>query len=303
MIMDTLLSLRVLAAVAEHKSFAFVAARLGLSPAMTSKHVQHIEARVGARLLNRNSRNVSLTEAGARYLMTVRPLLEGLEEAEAQLSETTLAAHGTLKVSMPVWMANPAFARMLAAYSGGNPNVVLDLDLSGRKINLVEEGVDLALRVATTLDESLIARKLTQVKFPLVASPAFLDRFGRPDTVDDLSDAPFLMYIQMAAGGHVRFGDGVDAFDIRFAPVLQSGNETLIHLAAREGMGFAFLPHWLTREDLANGHLESVLPGTNWPEVPLYAIYPDRSYLPAKVRSFLDFLAGPRGLDASYGPE
>lgn len=294
--MDTLLSLRVLAGVAEHKSFAFVADRLGLSPAMTSKHVQHIEARVGARLLNRNSRNVSLTEAGERYLATVRPLLEGLEEAEAQLSETTLSAQGTLKVSMPVWMATPSFARIIAAFHASNPRVVLDFDLSGRRINLVEEGFDLALRVAPTLDEGLIARRLSLVRFPLVASPAFLDVHGRPTKVDDLSGAPFLLYSEIGLSGRIRFGEGDQAFDFKSVPVLHSGNETLIHLAAREGMGFAFLPHWLATEDLEKGLLELVLPDMVWPEVPLYAIYPDRSYLPAKVRSFLDFLAGPQGL-------
>jgi DNA-binding transcriptional LysR family regulator len=265
---------------------------------MTSKHIQHIEARVGARLLNRNSRNVSLTEAGAIYLATVSPLLEGVDEVEAQLSETTLAAHGTLKVSMPVWMANSSFARIIAAYHRENPNVVLDFDLSGRQINLVEEGIDLALRVAITLDDGLIARKLDQVNFLLVASPEFLERFGQPATVDDLDGAPFLAYNQMAPRGRIRYGEGADALDIRIAPVLQSGNETLIHLGAREGMGFAFLPHWLATEDLDKGLLEAVMPEVNWPKVPLYAIYPDRSYLPAKVRSFLDYLAGTNGLEA-----
>lgn len=296
--MDTLLSLKVLLAVAEHKSFTFVANRFGLSAAMTSKHVQHVEARVGARLLNRNSRNVSVTEAGERYLAAVRPLLEGLEDAEAQLSETALAPQGTLKVSMPVWMANPTFARLTAAYHELYPQVVLDFDLSGRKINLIEEGVDLALRVSRTLDDGLIAKKLTMVKFHCVASPKFLDSYGRPSSVKDLTNAPFLLYTQAMSSGHIRFGEGSDAFDIRYKPVLQSGNETLIHLAAREGAGFTFLPHWLASDDLKNGLLEIVLPDLLRPKAPLYAIYSDRSYLPAKVRSFLDFLAGPNGLAA-----
>jgi len=294
--MDTLLSLKVLAAVAEHKSFTYVADRLNLSPAMTSKHVKHIESRVGARLLNRNSRNVSLTEAGERYLLSVRPLLEGLDEAEKQLSETTLAAHGTLKVSMPVWMANSSFASVIVEYHKENPKVILDLDLSGRNINLVEEGIDLALRVSTSLDEGLIARKLTQVSFNLVASPKYLEEFGRPTTLDDISGAPFLKYSQVGTNGRIRFGEGEDALDISLTPVLNSGNENLIHQVAIEGMGFAILPHWLTTDDIAEGRLELVLPETAWPKVPLYAIYPDRSYLPAKVRSFLDFLAGPKGL-------
>ncbi|MCY0096740.1 LysR family transcriptional regulator [Hoeflea ulvae] len=294
--MDTLLSLRVLAAVAEQKSFAAVAERLGLSPAMTSKHVQHVEARIGARLLNRNSRNVSLTEAGARYLATVRPLIEGLDEAEAQLSETSVAPRGVLKVSAPVWVTNPAFARIIAAYRLEYPEVTLDFDLSGRMVNLVEEGLDLALRVTDTLGEGLIARKLAEVHFPLIASPDFLESYGRPASVVDLTGAPFLTYTPMAAGGRLRYGEGADAIDIRFKPVLLSGNETLILMGAREGMGFAFMPHWLVTDDIAEGRLELVLPDTAWPRVPLRAIYPDRSYLPAKVRSFLDFLAGPKGL-------
>ncbi|MEP3049245.1 MAG: LysR family transcriptional regulator [Roseibium sp.] len=296
--MDTLVSLRVFAEVAEHKSFTFVADRLGLSPAMTSKHVQHVESRVGARLLNRNSRNVSMTEAGVRYLATVGPLLEELEAAEAQLSETTLAPHGTLKISMPVWMTTPAFVRVLAHYQKENPSVVLDLDLTGQKINMVEKGFDLVLRVTKALDEGMIARKLAQVDFLLVASPEFLERQGRPTCLDDLTGAPFLSYSPVTATGRVQYGQGDAKIDIKFEPVLKSGNETLIHMATLEGMGFAFLPSWLTRDDLSNGCLELVLPDRLWPQVPLYAVYPDRSYLPAKVRSFLDFLAGANGLSA-----
>ncbi|MEN8831041.1 MAG: LysR family transcriptional regulator [Pacificibacter sp.] len=296
--MDTLLSLRVLSAVAEHKSFSVVADRMGLSPAMTSKHVQHIEAHVGARLLNRNSRNVSVTEAGAQYLRTVRPLLEGLSEAEAQLTADALSPRGRLRLSMPGWMENPAFANILAAYHDQNPHVTFDLDLSGRKINMVEEGVDLALRVAFKLDEGLIARKLAEVTFQLVAAPAFLDRFGRPQSVDELDDAPMLAYTQVAADGRVKFG-GSDGVDIKFNPILVSGNEGILQQAAIAGMGFAMLPNWATQSDLAEGKLEAVLPEIAWPKLQIQAIYADRSYLPAKVRSFLDFLAGPNGLSAA----
>ncbi|WP_299810939.1 LysR family transcriptional regulator [uncultured Roseibium sp.] len=300
--MDTLLSLRVFAEVAEHRSFAFVAERLKLSPAMTTKHVQHLETRVGARLLNRNNRNVSLTEAGVLYLASVRPLLEGLAETEAQLSETTLAAKGTLKISMPVWMANPMFGRIMAAYHAENPEVVLDFDLNSKKVNMVEEGIDLALRAAPTLDDGLIARKLAYVDFPLVASPGFLDRFGRPTTFDDLSGAPFLIYSPMVIGDRLRLREYADLPDIRYKLVMQSENETLIQIGVREGMGFTFLPYWLAKDDLATGRLETVLPDEIWPRVPISAIYPDRSYLPAKVRSFLDFLTGPEGLGQKTPP-
>ena len=292
--MDTLLSLRVFAEVAEHKNFSAVAERLGLSPAMTSKHVKHVEARVGARLLNRNSRNVSMTEAGAQYLQAIRPLLDGLVEAEAQLTTDRLSPRGTLKMSMPVWLSNPAFANILTAYHQRNPHVTFDIDLSGRKINMVEEGVDLALRVAFKLDEGLIARKLAQVTFQMVAAPSFLDTFGRPNTPDDLNNAPLLAYSQVAADGRIKFG-GEKGVDVKLRPILLSANESILHQAAVAGMGFAMLPNWAAQSDLKEGRLEAVLPMTAWPKLHIQAIYADRSYLPAKVRSFLDFLAGPDG--------
>lgn len=294
--MDSLVGLRVFALVSELRGFSAAADRLGLSPAMVSKHVQALEARVGARLLNRTSRSVSMTEAGTVYLSTVRSLLESLDHTEALLSQTTLSPRGVLKVSLPVWMANPAFARLLAAFRAHNPNVTLDLDLSGHKVNLVDEGFDLALRVAPTLDEALIARRLATIHFVMVGTPALLDRLGRPVTVETLKGAPFLAYSAVAPDGRIRLGKGSDALELRLHPVIVSGNETLLHFAAREGIGLSFMPHWLVRDDLAEGLLESVLPREIWPAVTLHAVYPNRSYVPAKLRSFLDFLSGPDGI-------
>lgn len=296
--MDTLVSLRVLAAVAEAKSFVAAADRLGLSAAMTSKHVQHIEARVGARLLNRTSRSVSLTEAGAIYLGSVRTLIEGLDEAEASLAHSTFDPRGTLKISLPVWFAASSFARMLAVYRDRYPNVLFDIDLSGRQVNLVEDAYDLALRVSPSLDEGLIARRLIDITFHLVAAPALLDRIGRPGTVDDLNGLPFLAYTPVSMDGRLRFGLGPNAPAVRMMPVIQSANESLLFQAALEGIGVAIMPHPVAQPHLQDGKLERLLPGLSAPTVTLSAIYPNRSYLAAKTRSFLDFLAGPDGLNS-----
>ncbi len=298
--MDSLLSLRVFAAVAEAKSFAAVADRMDISPAMTSKHVQHIEAEVGARLLNRTSRSVSLTEAGAIYLAAVRPLLEGLDEAGARLAQATLDPRGTLKMSCRV-DGRTGLVRVLAAYRARYPDVMLDLDLSGRQVNLVEDGYDLALRVSPALDEGLIARRLIDISFRMVATPALLDRIGRPAVPDDLNGAPFLAYSPVSTGGRVRLGLGPGAPEVRMTPVLQSANETVLFQAALEGMGIAIMPHLVARGHLAAGRLEHVLPDLPSPTVGLTAIYPDRSYLPAKTRSLLDFLAGPEGFGGPLG--
>ena len=299
--MDTLLSLRVFAAIAETKSFAAVAERMDISAAMTSKHVQHLEAMVGARLLNRTSRNVSLTEAGAIYLASVRPLLEGLDEAGARLAQSTIDPRGVLKISLPVWLAEPDFVRVLAAFRARYPEVTLDLDLSGRAVNMVEDGYDLALRVSPALDEGLIARKLADITFRIVAAPELLNRIGRPSQIAHLNGAPFLAYSPISSGGRVRLGLGPDAPEVRMNPVMQSANETVLFHAALEGMGIAIMPHFAARAHLTAGRLEILLPDLPSPVVPLSAIYPARSYLPAKTRSLLDFLAGPEGFGGRLG--
>lgn len=288
--MDGLLSLRVFAAVAEARSFTAVADRLGLSAAMTSKHIQHIEAEVGARLLNRTSRKVSLTEAGAIYLESVRALIEGLDEAEARISQSSIKPTGRLRLSVPVWMATPRFAKLVAAFHEQSPDVVLELDLSARMINLVEDGFDLAIRVAMSLEPGLIARKLGDIHFRMVAAPSFLEKHGRPSSLADLNGAPFLAYTQVARDGKVKLPTPDGPTEISFKPVMLSGNESLLMFAAREGMGFTFMPHWIVDEELATGRLEHVLPDLAKPSAPLHAVYPDRSFLPAKVRSFLEFL-------------
>jgi DNA-binding transcriptional LysR family regulator len=292
--MDTLTSMRVFCLVAELKSFAAGAARLGISPAMASKHVMLLEKRLGTRLLNRTSRRVSLSESGALYFEQARQMLESLDEVETAVSKATVVPRGMLRVTAPVWMANPMFAQVLADYRRQYPEVRLDVDLSGRLVNLVEEGFDLALRATGAPDEALIARPITTVPFDMVASPAYLDRVGRPTKVADLAGQDLLHYALYAPGEtlSIRGEQGVET--IKFNPILRSGNETLLHLAAVEGMGLAFLPRWLVAEDLATGRLEHVLPGRIVFEGRLFAVYPSRKYLSAKVRTFIDFVAADR---------
>ncbi len=289
--MDTLVSIRVFCAVAELKSFTAAAERLGLSPAMTSKHVMHLEERLSARLLNRTSRHVSLTETGALYYEQTRQMMDGLDEVEAAVSQAVVAPKGRLRLSAPVWMANAPFASLLADFRARYPEVTLEIDLSGRLVNLVEEGFDLALRVTASPDPGLIARTIADAPFYFVASPKFLDHRGRPASADDLQGAPLLAYSLVHGDGAVTLGSGQARRTIRFTPVLQTGNETLMHYACLEGMGFAFLPKWLVSDDLAAGRLQRVLPEQLFFAGKLLAVYPSRKYLSVKVRSFLDFIA------------
>lgn len=294
--MDTLISMRVFCLVAELRSFAAAAERLRISAAMASKHVMQLEKRLGTRLLNRTSRRVSLSESGTLYFEQARQMLESLDEVEAAVSKATVVPRGMLRVTAPVWMANPMFVKVLADYRHRYPEVRLDVDLSGRLVNLVEEGFDLALRATAAPDEALIARPITLVPFDMVASPAYLDRIGRPTRPSDLAGQNLLHYALYVQGERMSFPTEHGTESVRFNPVLRSGNETLLHLAALEGMGFAFLPKWLIADDVAAGRLEHVLPGQILFEGRLFAVYPSRKYLSAKVRTFIDFIAADKRL-------
>jgi len=304
MMMDTLMSLRVFCAVAELKSFTAAAERLGLSPAMASKHVMHLERRVASRLLNRTSRHVSLTETGTLYFEQARQMLERLDEVEAAVSNVTVMPRGTLRLSAPVWFANPIFAGMLAEYRELFPEVMFDIDLSGRLVNLVDEGFDLALRVTAqaSLDPSLIVRALAQVDFQLVASPAYLARAGTPGRISELNGHALLLYNNIRGGGLLTFDGPGGRETIRFKVVLESGSETMLLLGAREGMGLTFMPRWIIEEDLAAGRLVLVLPEFVPITGTLYGVYPSRKYLSAKVRTFLDFMAQDPRLKGSSAP-
>ncbi|MBR0691111.1 LysR family transcriptional regulator [Bradyrhizobium manausense] len=288
--MDSLVSMRVFCLVAELKSFATAAQRLRISPAMVSKHVMQLEKRLGTRLLNRTSRRVSLSESGAIYFEQARQMLDSLDEIEAAVGNATVVPHGTLRLTAPVWMANTMFAGVLADYQARYPEVRLDVDLSGRLVNLVEEGFDLALRATGAPDEALIARPITSVPFYMVAAPAFIKRAGRPATFADLAGQALLHYA-LYPGESFSFTGEHGPETVKLNPVLRSGNETLLHMAALEGMGLAFLPKWLVAEDIASGRLEHVMPEHIIFVGKLFAVYPSRKYLSAKVRTFIDFIA------------
>lgn len=291
--MDSLTSLRVFAAVAEFKSFTAAASRLGLSPAMASKHVIHLESRLGTRLLNRTSRRVSLTESGLLYFNYARQMLDGLDEVEAAVSNVTILPRGTLRLSAPVWVANSLIARAFADYHRHYPDVCLDLDLSGRIVNLVDEGFDLALRATAPerLDPSLIARPLADVTFHLVGTPGYLARTGYPSDRADLDGHSILLYSGLGAKNRFAMKGAEGVSPTSFRVVMRSENEIMLLQAALEGMGLAFLPTWMTKADLESGRLAVVLPDIAVFDVSLYAVYPSKKFLSAKVRTFIDFLA------------
>jgi DNA-binding transcriptional LysR family regulator len=180
---------------------------------------------------------------------------------------------------------------VLADYRARYPEVRLEIDLSGRMVNLVEEGFDLALRVSRSPGDNLIARPIAPVAFHLVAAPAYLEKAGRPQRLADLTSHAMLWYslAPVDIGWAFPGPDGLET--VKITPVLQSGNESLLHLTALQGMGLALLPTWLIAQDVEAGRLVRVLPNGDQFEGRIYGVYPSRKYLSSKVRTFLDFLA------------
>lgn len=251
-----------------------------------------------AQMRNAPDQQISLTDPDARSMATSGrgsgvvgyTMLDSLDEVEAAVSKATVVPRGTVRLAAPVWMANPMFARILPDYQARYPEVRLDVDLSGRMVNLVEEGFDLALRATGAPDEALIARPITRVPFYMVAAGAYLKRPGRPAKFADIAGHALLHYA-LYPGESFSFAGEHGTETVKLNPVLRSGNETLLHMAALEGMGLAFLPKWLVTDDTAAGRLVHILSDDVIFEGRLFAVYPSRKYLSAKVRTFIDFVA------------
>lgn len=289
--MDRLKSLRVFREVVESGSFAAAAERLAMSAPMASKHVAQLEQSLGARLLHRSSRHLSLTEAGSAWYAQSRRALELLDAAEAEIGQTRQAPRGQLKVSAPVWCATPRFARVLADYRERFPEVLVDIHLENRKVDLAADGYDLALRATQEPSPALIARPLARVPFHLAGTPECLRRMGgSPALPADVARLGAIVPSYVNLDNLALKGPGGRMFPLRLTPVLRSDDTTLTLHAVRADMGIAFLPEWLVEEDLAAGRLLRLLPDHAPHPVTLFAVYTSRQYMAPKLRSFIDFL-------------
>ncbi|MEB0111918.1 LysR family transcriptional regulator [Variovorax sp. RTB1] len=289
--MDRMTSLRVFRDVVESGSFTAAAERLSMSPPMVSKHIAQLEKSLGARLLNRSSRHLSLTEAGTAWYEQSGQALDMLDAAEATISQRNEAPRGRLKVSAPVWCATPRFARVLADYREQYPEVLIDIHLENRKIDLAADGYDLALRATQEPSAALIARSLCKVQFHLVAATRYVRRIGEPSAPADLAKLDAIVPSYVNIEGLSLKGSGGRQAPLRLRPVMLSDDTTLTLHAVRAGMGMAFLPAWLVDDDLASGVLTRLVPDYAAPAVTLFAVYTSRQYMAPKLRSFIDFLS------------
>ena len=286
---DYLTAMAVFARVADTGGFSRAAESLGMSKSAVSKQVSRLEDRFGTRLLNRTTRRISLTEAGERVLEHSRRAVAEFEAAEAEVGAHRDTPSGLLRVSVGVSFGQSELAPRLAGFLAGCPDLSIDLVLNDRRVDLVEEGYDVAVRIGELADSSMMARRLGSVRSITAASPAYLDRRGRPSVPADLTGHDCLGYSYLEGGVLWRFEGPAGVIRHRFAPRLMSNNGTALAAAAEQGLGIVQMPDFIVGEAVRAGRLEEILSAYPKPDVGIYAVYPAGRPLAAKVRAFIDF--------------
>jgi DNA-binding transcriptional LysR family regulator len=283
--------MRMFVAVVDGGSFAAAATRLDVSRAMVSKQVQKLEEHLGTRLMNRTTRRLSMTETGRAFYERSAQIVADVEEAEQIAGQMTRTPQGVLRVTIPLSYGQHRLAAILGAYTQAYPLVQLDIALSDRKVELVEEGFDVAIRIGALPQSDLIARKLGAVHSIACAAPAYLARSGTPQMPSDLSNHACLGYSLTGGGTDWRFESPAGPVIVPIAGPIKADNGDIIRLAAIGGAGIAFQPGFIVDDDIAAGRLVRVLPGWQSAALGVYAVYPSRKHLSAKVRTFVDFVA------------
>ncbi|HYE00777.1 MAG TPA: LysR family transcriptional regulator [Alphaproteobacteria bacterium] len=289
--MDRLTAMAVFVRVADGGSFAAAAAHFGLSRAMVSKYVQALEERLGARLLHRTTRRLSLTEIGADYLQRCREIVAAAAEAEAAAGALQAEPRGRLRINAPVSFGARHLAPALAAYLARHPAVTAELSLNDRVVDLVEEGYDLAVRIGRLADSSLVARRLAPARMAVAAAPDYLARHGAPARPEDLARHACLTYSYAAAGDEWRFEGPDGPAAVRVAGPFRANNGDAVLAAGLAGLGVLLQPTFIVGEALAAGRLVALLPGWRPAELAIHAVYPSGRHVPPKLRSLVDFLA------------
>jgi DNA-binding transcriptional LysR family regulator len=290
--MDRFHTLAAFVKVVECGSFARAAERLSVSTSAVSRQVAELEAHLGARLLNRTTRRLSLTEAGQSFYERSAQLLADLEETEASVRAAAVEPRGTLRVTCGVTFGVRQLAPAVADFAARHPGLAFDLDLSDRTVDLVEDGYDLAVRIGTGGPRGLVSRRLGTMRLVCCASPDYLARHGTPVVPQDLERHECLAYAYVAPGSAWVFESRDGArHQPRIVARHRSNNGRMLVALAVAGLGIVLEPDFIVAPEVRAGRLVRLLPGFEPPGSPIAAVYPSRRHLSAKVRSFVDFLA------------
>jgi DNA-binding transcriptional LysR family regulator len=292
--MDRFEEMRVFTAVVDAGSFVGASTALDMSKAAVSRHVAELESRLGVRLLHRTTRKLSLTPEGEVFQTRCRELLSGVDEAEAEITSRSGEASGLLRINAPFSFGLLHLAPLWPEFMALHPKVTLDVTLSDRVVDLVEEGFDLAVRIARLPNSSLVSRPLSSTRMVLCASPTYLDSRGRPTHPSELPSHDVLTYNLFSMGDQWEFTgshEGTDSVvSVKVTPRMRTNSGDTCRMAALRHQGIVLQPTFLIGPDLLAGTLVEVMPAWRSIELGVYAVYPTRKFVSPKVRLMIEFL-------------
>jgi DNA-binding transcriptional LysR family regulator len=288
--MDTLACMRAFLAVASERSFTAGAQRLGLSTRQASTYVQQLESQLGTRLFNRTTRSVALTESGDALLPRCRRWLEDYDELVGELQTRSGRLAGPIRLSAPTGFGSLRLAPALHGFLVAHPDIRIDLDLSDRRVSLVEEGYDLAVRLGTLEDSTLVARRVAELRIVVCAAPDYLARHGRPAHPQELAQHHCLINTGLIDGHHWPFQAHGRAFEVRVQGRFHANAPGAVAQLAARGLGVVQCPHYTVEALLREGALCLLLEPFERRDSGVFAVYPPNRHLPARVRALVDFL-------------
>jgi DNA-binding transcriptional LysR family regulator len=282
----------VFVAAVEEGSFAAAARRFGLSAAMAGKHVSAIEAELNTRLLQRTTRRLSLTDVGQTYYERCKRILEAFDEANREASDSQGTVRGVLRVAAPVTFGAMHLGEVVARYLEAHPLVNVEVLLGDRYVDLIDAGIDVAIRIGRLEDPGLVTRRLAPCRMVMCASPEYLARHGTPREPDDLLHAQRLAFSEAVSAGDWTLHDAGHRAHVIDGPCRMAANNMQMLLAsALAGAGIVFGPTFVFGEHLRRGELVTLLPSYRAADLAIQAVYPSARHIALKVRRFVDYLA------------
>lgn len=279
--------------VVENAGISAAADRLGIAKSAVSRRLADLEARLGAQLLHRTTRRITLTDAGRGFYERCKRVLADLEEAEQSVAQAHGALRGLLRITMPMAFGLLHVAPAITAFMTQHPHVDFELDFNDRQVDLLQDGFDLAIRIARLSDSSLIARRLAPICFAVCASPSYIALHGAPRAPEELTHHACLIYSNAQEPGVWSYTNAKgDPVPVKVGVKLKTNNGDFLRAAAIAGQGIVMLPTFYLHDAVADGRLMTLLTDVTWPTVNAYAVYPPTRHLSTRVRAFVDFLAG-----------
>ena len=290
--MDRWTEIELFVQVAETGSLSRAAETLDLSNAAASRHLSALESRLGARLVERNTRRLYLTDTGQAFFSRAKSILAELKDAESAVNATALNPTGVLRITASLSFSLHHIAPLLRAYTEAYPNVTVHLEAANRYLDIIDNNIDVAIRTREMEpDSNITIRRLAETRRILAAAPAYLAQHGVPKTLDDLQHHKLLIYTHANNPNELRFTQAGKTITINVKGVLEANDGQILRVAALDGLGILVQPSYIVYDDLAAGRLVPVLDDWDLPRLTINLAYPSRKHLSAKVRTFIDFMA------------